>query len=92
MYRKNRHKQKHIQNTDKHSINHDNDSVDQHLDLDKTNHTMYTEDDGSLVILAKHTTLTNAQKNVLKKGLKFIPKSKHLYRPYIQTLKISCID
>ena len=36
---------------------------------------MDTEDNGSLVILAKHTTLINAQKNVL---LKFIPKPKHL--------------
>ena len=47
------------------------------------NHTIETQDDDSLVILAKQMTLTDSQKNVLKKGLKFIPKPKRLP---IQTL------
>ena len=47
------------------------------------NHTTDTKDDDSLVILAKQITLTDSQKNVLTKGLKFIPKPKSLP---IQTL------
>ena len=35
-------------------------------------------DDDALVILAKHTTLTEIQKDVLRKGLKFMPKPKQL--------------
>ena len=41
------------------------------------------ENDDALVILAQQTTLTETQKNVLRKGLKFVPKPKQLP---IQTL------
>ena len=44
---------------------------------------MNNGNDNALVILAKQTTLTETQKNVLRKGLKFIPKPKQLP---IQTL------
>ena len=81
--KKNRHRQKLIQtNTISHNTNHDN------IDCDRynnpiINHTIDTKDDDSLVILAKQTTLTDSQKSVLRKGLKFIPKPKSLP---IQTL------
>ena len=44
---------------------------------------MNDRNDDALVILAKQTTLTETQKSVLRKGLKFIPKPKQLP---IQTL------
>ena len=58
-----------------HNTNHDNIEC-QNIDRDNNNitinHTTNTKDDESLVILAKQTTLTDSQKNVLRKGLKFI--------------------
>ena len=58
--------------------------------LDSDNLTNDINDD-ALVILAKQTTLTETQKSVLRKGLKFIPKTRQLGIPiqallYIQTL------
>ena len=84
-YRNNRHKHRHIQtdnnNTHTNTItNHDN--FNSHDTTDLNNITNNRNDD-ALVILAKQTTLTETQKNVLRKGLKFIPKPKQLP---IQTL------
>ena len=40
---------------------------------------MNDTNDDALVILAKQTTLTETQKSVLRKGLKFILKPKQLH-------------
>ena len=60
----------------------DHDNTDPHDTTDIGN-TINDKNDDALVILAKQTTLTETQKNVLRKGLKFIPKPKQLS---IQTL------
>ena len=78
------------------SHNHDNNEC-QNIDRDNNNiinHTTDTKDDDSLVILAKQTTLTDSQKNVLRKGLKFIPKPKSLPIQTLHTdiIGISCTD
>lgn len=81
IYRRNRRKHKHIQNTDINDTtayyNIDHVSFDPLVNTD-TNKPINDINDDTLVILAKQTTLTEAQKNVLKKGLKFIPKPKQL--------------
>ena len=83
IYRRNRYKHTHTQNIDNHTTHitsHDIICPQPH-----TNHInpIIDEDDDALVILAKHTTLTETQIKVLRKGLKFIPKPKKLS---IQTL------
>ena len=70
-YRKNRHRQKHIQNANTAYTINNNNNIEPQLETNQNN-------DDALVILAKHTTLTEAQKCVLKKGLTFIPKPKQL--------------
>ena len=72
-YRKNRHIHTHTVNPLDHNPLH----YSKH-----SNHNNTTEnntDDNELVILAKQTKLTDTQKNILRKGLSFIPKPKHLY-------------
>ena len=82
--KKNRYRQKLTQtNTISHNTNHDNIEC-QNIHTDNNiNHTTDTKDDDSLVMLVKQTTLTDSQKNVLRKGLNFIPKPKSLL---VQTL------
>ena len=58
-----------------HATNHDTTYSQSHTD--HTDHTTDVDDD-ALVIPAKHATLTEARKMVLRKGLKFIPKPKTL--------------
>ena len=58
---KNRHRQKHIQTTNTAYTINNNNNIEPQLDTNQNN------DDDTLVILAKHTTLTEAQKVYLKK-------------------------
>ena len=61
-YRKNRHRQKHIQTTNTAYTINNNNNIEPQLETNQNNN-----DDDALVILAKHTTLTEAQKCILKK-------------------------
>ena len=71
-----KHRQKPIQTNTEHIVLHNTN----HDNTDIINHTIDTKDDDALVILANDS---DSQKNVLRKGLKFIPKPKCLP---IQTL------